>query len=244
MKATTNKVERYKLMNNYFGSKIAIYFSFLHFYTYFLISPAIIGAFFYARYFFRFTSDYTNDPMISMFTIGIIIWCASFLALWKRKAADTSYQWGVFGVEQKQLVRSMATTKVVAGEKLYKFAVTVPVILVYLLVLIRVMIAFQHLMNSAEKTYGVDSYWKYWPALVYSLVPSVAGMVYEYLVVILNDFEEHESEDIAEYYLVVKQFVFHFVNRYCALFYILFWLQDMERLRALLISLLVTYAVS
>jgi hypothetical protein len=41
----------------------------------------------------------------------------------------------------------------------------------------------------------------------------------------------------------MKKFAFQFVNRYCALFYVTFYAQDMDRLRSLLISLLITGAV-
>ncbi len=51
--------------------------------------------------------------------------------------------------------------------------------------------------------------------------------------------QQSEAEDS----LIMKKFALQFVNRYCALIYTAFWLQDMDQLRALLISLLTTGAV-
>ena len=51
------------------------------------------------------------------------------------------------------------------------------------------------------------------------------------------------SQHIAADHLIMKKFAFQFVNRYCALFYVAFYAQDMVRLRSLLIFLLITNAV-
>ncbi len=67
--------------------------------------------------------------------------------------------------------------------------------------------------------------------------------VLQRVAVVLNEFEEHESEALAEQHLVVKHFVFEFVNQYCALFYVVFWKRDLVQLRALLLWLLLTNAV-
>ncbi len=46
-----------------------------------------------------------------------------------------------------------------------------------------------------------------------------------------------------ERFLIYKQFSLCFVNRYCSLFYVAFWLQDLAKLRVLLIVLLFASAV-
>lgn len=43
---------------------------------------------------------------------------------------------------------------------------------------------------------------------------------------------------------IYKIFALHFVNRFSALLYAIFWLQDLSAVRALLISMLTTSAVS
>jgi hypothetical protein len=134
--------------------------------------------------------------------------------------------------------------------------------------LLRLMVYFIHLMDTAHETYG-KSIIGYWPTVVYSLLPLVAGAIYDSVVVLLNDFECHPTpvhppttlplshpatsppltlslspQVEEEYYLIIKQFAFQFVNRYCALIYSAFYLQDLPRLRLLLASMLITNAVS
>lgn len=50
----------------------------------------------------------------------------------------------------------------------------------------------------------------------------------------------HLSKSAAEHSLHLKLFIFHFINSYCSLFYIAFWLKDIRRLRDMLLSLLLT----
>ncbi|CAM9356615.1 unnamed protein product, partial [Discosporangium mesarthrocarpum] len=92
----------------------------------------------------------------------------------------------------------------------------------------------------ALKVFGEDSLWKYWPLVLYSIVPVTCSAVYGKVAVMLNNYEEHPTEARRKDMLIIKMFAFQFVNSYCALLYIAFWLQDMQRLRSMLMSLMVT----
>ena len=58
--------------------------------------------------------------------------------------------------------------------------------------LLRAMVYFIHLMDTASDTYG-NSILGYWPTIVYSLLPVVAGFAYDHIVVLLNKFECHRT---------------------------------------------------
>jgi hypothetical protein len=58
--------------------------------------------------------------------------------------------------------------------------------------LLRLMVYFIHLMDTAPIIYG-KSIIGYWPTVVYSLLPLVAGAIYDSVVVLLNDFECHPT---------------------------------------------------
>lgn len=47
-------------------------------------------------------------------------------------------------------------------------------------------------MDTASDTYG-SSLLAYWPTIVYSLLPVVAGAIYEPVAVLLNNFECHRT---------------------------------------------------
>lgn len=74
-------------------------------------------------------------------------------------------------------------------------------------------------------------------------MPIVSALIYEKLAVLMNNFESYPTRVEAEYNLIIKRFVFQFVNRYCALFYTAFYLQDIEKLKSLLLSMLLVNAV-
>lgn len=104
----------------------------------------------------------------------------------------------------------------------------------------RVMIYF---MVTIDEYSERSDYIKYIPTVLYSIFPSIAGAIYGYVVVRLNDFEMHISQFEKDDSLLKKQFVFHFINRFGGLFYVAFYKQDVEKLRNLLASMLIVNAI-
>ncbi|CAM9969567.1 unnamed protein product, partial [Laminaria digitata] len=79
---------------------------------------------------------------------------------------------------------------------------------------------------------------QYYPLVLYSGVPIVASFAYEFLAKALNDFEEHPTPVRKKNALIIKMFAFQFVNSYCALLYVGFWLRDINRLRQLVMMMM------
>jgi hypothetical protein len=94
-------------------------------------------------------------------------------------------------------------------------------------------------LDHTEEIYGKENLWKYYPFVVYSIIPSVFQIVFGYISDKLTEFEEHKNEVDAENHKIYKHFALTFVNSYCMLFYISFWLKDIVRLKKTLFSLLV-----
>jgi hypothetical protein len=80
--------------------------------------------------------------------------------------------------------------------------------------------------------------------LMYSVIPNIAPLIFDPIVSFLNTFEGHATTVDGEKALVYKKFFLQFVNRNCALMYVAFWKKDLELLRNLLLSLLITGDVS
>ncbi|XP_072519154.1 anoctamin-10 [Salminus brasiliensis] len=93
----------------YFGGSIAFYFSFLDFYTWALVPPAVVGLF--ITFFLpRWGSTDTPDPVtkpespdgdgdqsvsgLMVQAVFSMIWSTVFMELWKRRSAALSYHWG------------------------------------------------------------------------------------------------------------------------------------------------------
>ncbi|XP_078113866.1 anoctamin-10 [Sander vitreus] len=93
-------------VNEYFGNPVAFYFSFLDFYTWSLLPPAILGlsiTYFSGevqREIGKPGSTSVEDdsaPAVTGHMIQAIfsmLWCTVFMELWKRRSSTLSYRWG------------------------------------------------------------------------------------------------------------------------------------------------------
>ncbi|KAM4554443.1 anoctamin-10 [Fundulus diaphanus] len=104
-------------VNEYFGSSMAFYFSFLDFYTWSLLPPAILGIF--IAYFSREVQremlqsvsgsqagEVQDDPepLISghmLQAVFSMIWSTVFMEMWKRRRASLSYRWGTLNLAER-----------------------------------------------------------------------------------------------------------------------------------------------
>ncbi|XP_065812824.1 anoctamin-10 isoform X1 [Labrus bergylta] len=97
-------------INEYFGSSVALYFSFLDCYTWSLLPPAMLGLL--ITY---FSGDVQNDMLESISSSGVklrgdylgpagyshviqavfsMLWSTVVMELWKRRSSSSSYRWG------------------------------------------------------------------------------------------------------------------------------------------------------
>ena len=70
--------------------------------------------------------------------------------------------------------------------------------------------------------------WQFLSSALNLVIIQSFGMIYELITALLNDYENHRTEAEAENSLVIKNFIFQFLNNYFMLFYIAFlrdWLQ-------------------
>ena len=88
-----------------------------------------------------------------------------------------------------------------------RYAVTIPTICIMIGSIIRIMLYF---MVTIDEVGDRTDYYKYIPTLLYSIFLSVAGALYGYVAVHLNNYEMHLSQFEKDDSLIKKQFVFHF----------------------------------
>ncbi|XP_068168693.1 anoctamin-10 [Antennarius striatus] len=102
-------------VNAYFGNSVAFYFSFLGFYTWALLPPALLGLF--TTYFSAeaqkeadesFTvAEAEEEESMSVFSgymiqaIFSMLWCTVVMELWKRQSATLSYRWGTLHLAER-----------------------------------------------------------------------------------------------------------------------------------------------
>ena len=75
--------------------------------------------------------------------------------------------------------------------------------------------------------------------VMYGCLPPCASPIFNVIAKKLVDYECHDSKIEKENNRIYKIFALQFVNRFCMLFYVTFYLQDMERLQKTLKTLLV-----
>ncbi|CAJ0930909.1 unnamed protein product, partial [Mesorhabditis belari] len=103
------------LVKDYFGTEIAMYFSWLGFLTSTLWFPAGLGLimFLFGGFTYKTTKDIEqeldtyqllNDICFVLFAFVNCIWSTVYLELWKRKQAELAFKWGTYTVEINALL--------------------------------------------------------------------------------------------------------------------------------------------
>ncbi|XP_077593901.1 anoctamin-10 [Stigmatopora nigra] len=103
-------------VNAYFGSTVGLYFSFLDFYTWSLVPPAILGL-----SIFYFSSEVQKEAVEAVAgaqaeiheedarlavsghmiqAVFSMLWSTVFMELWKRRSSSTSYRWGTLHLNE------------------------------------------------------------------------------------------------------------------------------------------------
>jgi hypothetical protein len=92
-----------KLIREYFGEKIALYYSFLGHFALWLTFPAGVGLIFEIVIAYFQDVDY---PIIPFFSLFIVIWGVVMLEFWKRAEAFKALEGGMLGFELEESYRA------------------------------------------------------------------------------------------------------------------------------------------
>ncbi|XP_044050569.1 anoctamin-10-like [Siniperca chuatsi] len=104
-------------VNGYFGSSVAFYFSFLDFYTWSLLPPAILGlsiTYFSGKVPKEMEESVSGSGVTSfeddsgsavsghmIQAVFSMLWSTVFLELWKRRSSSLSYRWGTLHLSER-----------------------------------------------------------------------------------------------------------------------------------------------
>lgn len=92
-------------IKEYYGSKIAMYFGWLAFYTKILSVPSIAGGLLFAHQMYLGDVD---SMWVPFFCVLISLWSTYFLEFWKRRGNELSFKWKVYGVEDADAEQDLA----------------------------------------------------------------------------------------------------------------------------------------
>uniref|UniRef100_G3UN14 Anoctamin n=1 Tax=Loxodonta africana TaxID=9785 RepID=G3UN14_LOXAF len=238
---------------DYFGVKIAMYFAWLGFYTSAMVYPAVFGSVLYT---FTEADQTSRDVSCVVFALFNVVWSTLFLEEWKRRGAELAYKWGTLdspgeAVEEPrpQFRGIRRISPVTRAEEFYyppwkrllfQLLVSLPLCLTCLVCVFLLMLGCFQLQELVLNVKGLPRLTRFLPKVMLALLVSASAEGYKKLAVWLNDMENYRLESAYEKHLIIKVVLFQFVNSYLSLFYIGFYLKDMERLKEMLATLLIT----
>ncbi|XP_049881261.1 anoctamin-8-like isoform X1 [Pectinophora gossypiella] len=238
-------------ISEYFGVKIAMYFAWLGHYTQSLTVPAVVGFIFWI--WLGTANDNWKDIAHVLFSLFNVLWACVYLETWKRYSNVLAYRWGTLDqrdellVEPRPLFQGEMGTSAVTGRpepqypawrrRVWRHAVSVPVMLSCLTL---TTIATFALLRAQDWWESRIMYLTWIPRCFLAILIAVEEEVYARIARWLNDKENYRLETKYENHLIVKIALFQFVNSFMSLFYIAFYLQDMDKLKEQLAVLLIT----
>lgn len=238
-------------IRNYFGESVAMYFGFLGFYTLALSLPAALGV---AQLFFSVDtlSEY------ALFAAFNLVWVTVLLELWKRRCAGLAYSWGTLLHSQNlQATRPAFKGKMMQHpitaryEPTYPewktrskiYMVSAPAVGVCVVAALWVMVAAfwaeEQLIDWKRRYGSIAGVFTHVPSAFYACLVWLMNYYYKRLAVALTDWENHRTQEAYDWHRVSKLLVFQFVNNFSSLFYIAFYIQDMEMLCSQVATMLI-----
>ncbi|XP_074617984.1 anoctamin-10-like [Acropora palmata] len=251
-----NRKQPLDSIRDYFGETIALYFGFLSFYSVSLVPPVLLVVVFAL-------SGAHEQTKNTVFAILNLIWATVFLEAWKRRCAEISFKWGTLtsGMtsEQDEEPRPQywGTKRLspITGEmeqyypswkrNLKVYCVSYPIVVLCMILATVTMLLNFKFLHAMEARYSnakgiVASVMLSLPSVVYAVAIAVLNNLYHQLATFLTESENHRLQSSFDNHLIVKLVLFYFVNCFSSLFYIAFYLQDIELLQKYLAALMIT----
>ncbi|KAJ0059053.1 hypothetical protein NL108_007290 [Boleophthalmus pectinirostris] len=237
---------------DYFGVKISMYFAWLGFYTNSMLYPAVIG---FLLWILAEADQTSQDICCVVFALFNVVWATLFLERWKRREAELAYRWGTLDTPAESLeeprpqFRGVKRCSPITGceefyyppwkRALFQWLVSLPVCLLCLCFVFLAMLLCLELQEVVMEIQELPSITRFIPKILLAITVTICDEVYKKIAYWLNDMENYRLQSAYENNLIIKMVFFEFINSYLSLFYIAFYLKDMERLKEMLATLLI-----
>lgn len=220
-------------IRNYFGEQIGLYFGFLQYYSAALIIPAFFGVLCFVWQMAVGTIEVNGLPI---FAIIVAIWATLFLEIWKRKEVIYQYRWGMAKFSEKEeprpqfhgtwvpspidgrLVELFPTYQKIfrmfMGHSVVTFCGALAIAAAAGLLYAR---SVWILLDSGRKTELQVA-----ASVLNAIQVQIGNMLYKRVASWLNEWENYRTETEFENALILKSFLFEWVNSYATLIYIAF----------------------
>ncbi|KAK5907027.1 hypothetical protein CesoFtcFv8_004916 [Champsocephalus esox] len=237
---------------DYFGVKIAMYFAWLGFYTTSMLYPAVIG---FVLWMLTESDQTSRDICCVVFALFNVVWATLFLERWKRRGAELAFKWGTLDTPSESLeeprpqFRGVKRCSPITGceefyyppwrRRVFRWLVSLPICILCLCFVFLVMLICFELQEFVMGIKEMPRLARFIPKIMLAITVTACDEVYRKIACWLNDMENYRLQSAYEKNLIIKMVLFQFVNSYLSLFYIGFYLKDMERLKEMLATLLI-----
>jgi hypothetical protein len=224
-------------IRDYFGDDVGLYFAWLGLYTAMLIPNTFLGFLTMAAQIY-FGGGVSNNPLTMTYSIYVGLWSISFLEAWHRRENELRFLWGTEHLSTIEQPRAefvgITKTNPETGRSYVDVAKPIKAalkqvcsaVVVLLFVIFTVFSALGaqlvgYIEPDGEGLFEEQKY-KLTSAALNLLIIGVYGTIFEALAEKLTHWENHRTQTQFDNQLVVKNFLFQFVNNYFVLFYIAF----------------------
>ncbi|XP_076001176.1 anoctamin-8-like isoform X2 [Genypterus blacodes] len=237
---------------DYFGVKIGMYFAWLGFYTNSMLYPAVIG---FLLWILAEADQTSQDVCCVVFALFNVVWATLFLERWKRREAELAYRWGTLDTPAESLeeprpqFRGVKRCSPITGceefyyppwkRAMFRWLVSLPICLLCLCFVFLAMLLCLELQEVVMEIQELPGFTRFIPKILLAITVTICDEVYKKIAYWLNDMENYRLQSAYENNLIIKMVFFEFINSYLSLFYIGFYLKDMERLKEMLATLLI-----
>ncbi|XP_054616019.1 anoctamin-8 isoform X1 [Dunckerocampus dactyliophorus] len=237
---------------DYFGVKIGMYFAWLGFYTNSMLYPAVIG---FLLWILAEADQTSQDICCVVFALFNVVWATLFLERWKRREAELAYRWGTLDTPAESLeeprpqFRGVKRCSPITGceefyyppwkRAVFRWLVSLPICLLCLCFVFLVMLLCLELQEVVMEIQELPGITRFIPKILLAITVTICDEVYKKIAYWLNDMENYRLQSAYDNNLIIKMVFFEFINSYLSLFYIGFYLKDMERLKEMLATLLI-----
>ena len=235
-------------IKEYFGEKTGLYFAFMGHYNKWLCIPAFVGVpiqlgvFLYSAR--SVYSGFDSAPFLPAFSFCLALWAIFMLEFWKRKENKIAMEWGMSGEEDRDIVqpefRGDRIKSFVDGKDYIFYptskrnsyiAQSSMAILGLTLLVLGVVASIYTIKGQLVNVYGFSvSNAQTAASIINSLEIQVTNLLYTFLANELTSRENHRTQHDHDDSLIVKIFVFQFINSFASFYFLAFFVEYIAEL--------------
>eukprot|EP00960_Hanusia_phi_P041653 755100-Hanusia_phi.AAC.6 len=217
-------------IREYFGTKIALYFVWLGYYTTMLWIPAICGfILFLSNIYSHVVTGSMDNPWVPLYCSFITVWAVVFVSGWKRVEKTYQHEWDTLTFEDEEEDRKEFIQNPYTRERMHDYkneVVRYPGIRASRCSLekhsaVPFCSGGMHLHSNCDSS-GLSSVGKAIGGCCQATSILVFNKIYQYVLSVLTDFENWQTETQYEDATIAKDFCFKIVNAYFACFFVAF----------------------